>query len=440
MKKILYLTIIAIAALSSCKKQEGTPSTGIGELSLSVTYKTDDLNDKLMLKSNATEIDITGFTVVINKLKDEWGADANWSKTWTLAEFPEVLELAPGLFSITVASPAAERLATDKPTFYVKEEFTIREDEVTPLELVCGVSNMKVTMAPTQNFFTELKNYVITVSGAYEGVEQKVSVSWSDSDFAQNSKGEYVTEKVAYFEPVQLEVMVTGIRKIDNSDVALAEPFIISNVAPKDNHIINIDVQVTGEVKQLSLITINTELNDSKDYELNIPGFEEIPIPDDDEEGNESLDTSLDWPSNDKKYDPVELIVSTDQYGESTVTLSTPVKLTVKCPRKIKSFIIEVSDNFKSIIPMISGGPDYLDLINNQTLIEFFVGPMYLPTGNALKGQTEVEFDLSSLASLVPTIANKDGEETVFTLKITDEKGNEFKENIYFKTVIVKAE
>ena len=60
MKKILYLTIIAIAALTACKKQSGTPSTGIGELSLSVTYKSDDLNDKVMLKSN-TEIDITGF-------------------------------------------------------------------------------------------------------------------------------------------------------------------------------------------------------------------------------------------------------------------------------------------------------------------------------------------------------------------------------------------
>lgn len=439
MKKILYLTIIAIAALTACKKQSGTPSTGIGELSLSVTYKSDDLNDKLMLKSN-TEIDITGFTVVINKLQDEWGATSTWSQTWTLAEFPEVLELAPGLFRITVASPAAERLATDKPTFYVQEEFTIREDEVTPLELVCGVSNMKVTMAPTENFFTELKNYVITVSGEYEGIEEKVSVSWSDIDFTQNAEGKFVTDKVAYFEPVQLEVMVTGVRKVDNSDVALKEPFIISDVAPKDNHILNIDVQVTGEVKQLSLITISTELNDSKDYELNIPGFEETPIPDEDEEGNQSMDTSLEWPANDKKYDPVELIVSTDENGENTVTLGTPVKLTVKCPRKIKSFIIEVSENFKAIIPMISGGPDYLDLINNQTLIDFFVGPMYLPTGDELKGQTEVEFDLSSLASLVPTIANEDGEETVFTLKITDERNNVYVENIYFKTVIVKGE
>jgi hypothetical protein len=231
--------------------------------------------------------------------------------------------------------------------------------------------------------------------------------------------------------------VVSGIRKVDNSDVALKEPFVISDVAPKDNHILNIDVQVTGEVRQLSLITISTELNESKDYELNIPGFEEIPIPDEEEEGGQSLDTSLEWPSNDKKYDPVELIVSTDENGEQKVELGTPVKLTVKCPRKIKSFVIEVSENFKSIIPMISGGPDFLDLINNQTLIDFFVGPMYLPTGDELRGQTEVEFDLSSLASLVPTIANENGEETIFTLKIKDERDNEFTENIYFKTVII---
>ena len=74
------------------------------------------------------------------------------------------------------------------------------------------------------------------------------------------------------------------------------------------------------------------------------------------------------------------------------------------------------------------------DLVNDQKLIAFFVGEMYLPTGSELAGKTQVEFDLSSLAKMVPMIASADKEETVFTLEVIDSMGGTYTKDIKFIT------
>ena len=120
--------------------------------------------------------------------------------------------------------------------------------------------------------------------------------------------------------------------------------------------------------------------------------------------------------------------------GEN-VTVDPQVKLTVNCPRKISSFVINVSDNFKSVIGILTTNEvQYLDLVNDQKLIAFFVGEMYLPTGSELAGKTQVEFDLSSLAKMVPMIASADKEETVFTLEVIDSMGGTYTKDIKFIT------
>ena len=111
------------------------------------------------------------------------------------------------------------------------------------------------------------------------------------------------------------------------------------HVAPRDNHILNIDVQVTGETK-VAFITVDPSLNDPKDQEVFVPGFEEIPIPDEEEKPEpeaQSKETSLTWASN-PDFAPVNLLVDGDN-----VTVDPQVKLVVNCPRKISSFVINVS-------------------------------------------------------------------------------------------------
>lgn len=433
MKKILIPFLASLLIVAGCETKvniERPVSTG--SFSLSVTCNEEGYTDKPLLKSEMTaSVNTDMFTVTLTKLYDEYGQPAVWAQTWTLADFPSVIELAPGQFKVTVKSPVADRVSTLAPIFAAEKNFTIVENKVTDLELVCTVQNMKVTVAPTANFFTELRNFTISVTAEYEGIDTPVSVSWKDADFVKNADGTYSTSKVAYFEAVPLSVMVTGLRTLDGSDASLNEPVKVTDVAPRDNHILNIDVQVTGETK-VAFITVDPSLNDPKDVEVFVPGFEEIPIPDEEEEGNDepvSKETSLSWASN-PDFAPVNLIVD----GEN-VTVDPQVKLTVNCPRRISSFIINVSDNFKSVIGILTTNEvQYLDLVNDQKLIAFFVGEMYLPTGSELAGKTQVEFDLSSLAKMVPMIASADKEETVFTLEVIDSMGGTYTKDIKFIT------
>lgn len=434
MKKILIPFFAAVLLLAGCEKKTPVEKpAATGSFSLSVTCNDKDYTDKPLVKSEMTaSVNTDMFTVTLTKLYDEYGQPAVWAQTWTLVDFPSVIELAPGQFKVTVKSPVSDRVSTLAPIYFAEKNFTIVENKVTDLEVVCTVQNMKVTVAPTANFFTELRNFTISVSAEYEGVDTPVSVSWKDADFVKNADGTYSTSKIAYFEAVPLSVMVTGLRSLDGSDASLKEPVKITDVAPRDNHILNIDVQVTGETK-VALITVDPSLNDPKDVEVFVPGFEEIPIPDEEEEENDepvSKETSLIWASN-PDFAPVNLIVD----GENVI-VDPQVKLTVNCPRKISSFVINVSDNFKSVIGLLTTNEvQYLDLVNDQKLIAFFVGEMYLPTGSELAGKTQVEFDLSSLAKMVPMIASADKEETVFTLEVVDSMGGTYTKDIKFITI-----
>lgn len=431
MKRIFITLLSAAAVLVGCQQKQPVAQTdAMGTFTLSVSCASDDYTEKVLVKSESgVAVNTDQFNVTLTKQFDEYGTPATWTNSWTFAEFPEVLELAPGQYKIQVNSPVVDRTSTLAPVFAAEKTFTIYEDKVTNLEVVCAIKNMKVTPAPTANFFTELKNFTISVTAEYEGIDTPISVSWSDGDFSKNSDGTYTTSKVAFFEAVPLTVMVTGYRTLDGSEASIKKPVTISDVAPRDHHILNVDVQVTGEAK--SMIVVDPSLNDPKENEVFVPGFEEIPVPDQDDKDPEaeSKETSLLWDAN-PDFNPVTLTVD----GENVI-VDPEVSLVVKCPRRISSFIINVSDNFKTIIPILTtNGVDYLDLVNDQKLIEFFVGAMYLPTGTDLAGKTNVEFNLTSFAQMIPVVAVNDQEETMFTLEVIDMLNNKYVKEIKFIT------
>lgn len=440
MKKILF-TLLATCVLFGCEqKQETKVTTGVGDLTLEVTCNQDGFLDKPLIKSSAS-INTDDFSVVITKLENEFGEAVNgkdipsWTGSWTLGEFPTLLELAPGKFKIVITSPQIERTRTDVKTFYAEEVFYIREDEVTPLQIEVCVSNMMITLAPTENFFNELSDFTVTVTAQYEGLAEPVSISWTQDD----------VDKVAFIEPVPFSVMITGHRKIDGSEAQLKEPHKVNKVSAKDHHILNIDVQVTGEVDTKgagSFIQILGTMNTPTDIEINVPGVEEAPIPDDtpEEDGDKVAAPYLTWDLN-KNFAPVEVTLAN--------VLKTSVNLMVYCPGKIAEFVITCSPNFADeIIPGLTEkvpgeeegengeGVNYLDLIKDRKLQAFFANPqMYLPTGAALLGQTEVNFVLDNLASLIPAVAFNEGDETVFNLTIKDELGQTCVKSIKFITV-----
>ena len=409
MKKILITLLAATTLFVACNKEDEKISTGVGEITLSVKCGEDDYTDRLVVKS-ASNVDVNTFLVTLTKIEDEFAASVeDWTREWTVGEFPKALELSPGRYNIVVVSPTIDRVTTVRPSYKAEQEFTIVEDVVTPLELVCQITNMKVSMAPTQNFFDQLASYTITVNAEYEGLATPLSVQWTHADFHLNEAGDMVTDKVAYVDvPDSLSIMVTGIRSLDGSDAQLSEPYVIKSCAAKDHHIVNVDVQIVGELSTMS-ITLDSSLNNTL-ADVSVEGFEEIPVEDEgDDQGQDISAPYMIWEKN-------------PTFKKMTITDDIEVNIDIFATKKIKDFVVRVSDNFKMYVqvlteldPETGKNKDYMDLINDKELASKLQDDLYLPTGDEIYEKKYVFFPLSSLVPLVKTVVK--GEDVDFILQ-----------------------
>ena len=428
MKKILLPFLAVMALITGCYKEVKPFAKPVGQLTLSVVCGDADFSDKPMLKSALTQ-DISDFEIVINKLADEYGEAS--AKTWnyTVGTFPTVHEFAPGTYDIAVSSPVAGHVSHNAPSYYAHETFTIIADKVTVLDVVCTITNMKVSVAPTDNFFRQLSEYNITVTAEYEDLAAPVTVVWTQSDF--NAEGK--TDKIAFFDVAPLSVMVTGKRSIDGSDARLDQPFQITKVAPKDHHIINVDVQLVGQLQSAISIRLDGTLN-QKESDLLVGGFEEIPIPDEDEvEEEENVLPRMVWASN-------------PEFQTITIEEGLDVNIDIYAPRKIETFIVRVSKNFEEFVQVLTDvdadaepNPEtgrkpnrkYMDLIGDQVLFNNLADlNLYLPHGSEVLGKDYVAFSLSSLVPLITTVVDDDY--VTFTLELTDRDKNTLVQDLTF--------
>lgn len=431
--KYFIVPFLAISSLFfSCEEPEfETVVTGVGELTLTVQCDDEVYTDRPMVKSSS-ELNIDDFSIVIRKLIDEYGEELSAPKVWeyTVATFPKVHEFAPGKYDLTVTSPEKEsHLSLESASYSAYETFTIIADKVTVLDVHCKVSNMKVSVAPTANFFNQLSSYNITVTAKYDDTATPVSVVWTEADF--NAEGK--TDKVAYFDVAPLSVMVSGRRAIDGSDASLEKPFEIKTVAPMDHHILNVDVQLVGKLQSAISIVIDGTLN-SYESDITVGGFEEIPIPDDNEGGEtESVLPYMTWKSN-------------PDFEVMTIDENLDVNIDIYAPRKIKTFLVKVSSNFEQFVQVLTAVDEnaevdpetgvkpnrkYMDLINDQVLFQNLddLG-LVLPHADEILGRDYVPFSLSSLVPLITTVVEDDN--VTFTLELTDRDGNILTKDLTF--------
>lgn len=430
--KYFFVSISALFLFFvSC--QEPMPEnvvTGVGELALTVQCADEVYSDKPMMKSG-TALNIDDFSIVIRKLVDEYGEELSTPRVWeyTVGNFPNVHEFAPGRYDISVTSPQREdHVNLDVASYAAYETFTIIADRVTMLEVVCKVSNMKVSVAPTANFFNQLSTYNITVTAEYDDVSTPISVVWTEEDFDAEGK----TDKVAYFDVAPLSVMVSGRRSIDNSDAALDQPLEITKVASGDHHILNVDVQLVGKLQSAISIRLDGTLN-SYGTNITVGGFQEIPIPDDDQESTETVLPSMKWAAN-------------PDFGVMTIDEDLDVNIDIYAPRKIKTFIVRVSENFEQFVQVLTSvdqeaevNPEtgvkpnrkYMDLIYDQVLFQNLADlSLVLPHGDEILGKDYVPFSLSALVPLITTVVVDDN--VTFILELTDREGNTLTQDLTF--------
>ena len=410
MKKILILTTL-LAMLVSCKNSKLEIVQETGTLQVSMTSITDFITVETKADGTVDYADLNNYDVVIEgptQVKEKFSTFSG-----------RVVELGSGSYTITVTSPDTEPAAFEQPVYQASESFEIRAGEVTALDLLCEPYNCKVTIELSENFVKELSTYEVTVSNGLG------SLTWvKDAD-----RNDFAEMKAGYFFARGLEVKVNGHRAIDGTSASAV--YYVKNPQPAEHHVIKLDAKVTGTIGGIT-IDVLTDFNEVEN-DVNVDGMDEsyVDRPDfdgtegDDEEEVEEESTIL-WGGN-ELFEPM------------SITEESTIQMTITMPAGIKTFVVEVSENFKGAVAAITdGGVDYIDLINDPVICESFADTPLL-TGDEILNQTQIIFDLSTF---VPLLCQAAPDMTVdFILKATDnnDKPLLFMDDIPVVTLITPA-
>lgn len=396
MKKILFQTLAAAACLVACNRNVAVETIETGSLYLALSEETEFIT--VETKAGTDYTDFNNYDVVI---------DGPTKVTEKFSEFAgRVVELGSGNYAITVTSPDTEPAAFEQPIYKAYETFEIRAGEVTSLDLLCVPDNCKVTIELSENFMKELATYEVSINN---GLGELVWVKdETRNDFAENKAGYFLTRG--------LEVKVQGHRAIDDTQATAV--YYVKNPQPGEHHVIKLDAKVTGTIGGIN-IEVVPDFNEIKD-DIFVDGLEDIYVDRPDFDGTEGEggedeeenNNSIVWEGN-ELFEPQ--IISPDSQIQMTITM----------PAGIETFIVEVSDNFKEAVSVITeGGVDYIDLINDPKIIAEFGGDKSaLLTGDEIYHQTEIFFDLSSFVPILSSTAK--GMTVDFILNATDVNGQQ---------------
>ena len=447
MKKIFYSIFAAVAMFTACNEEVITDGTG------SLNLKIGEVSDKYMTKADA--IDKDEFYVTLT----DWNGNVVESDGVTYRNIlyknlpDEISGLPSGPYTISVSShediPAA---SFDNPVYGGSTTFTVKTGATTPVTVRCTVQNVKVTINPSAGFLSELTSYTITVTNEDGG-----SVHWTNDAAVTGSNVTTDLTLPAHFSVSALDVNVTGYRKINGAELNLQENAEwngkIAEVAAADHHIINIDARTTGAAGGENGITITVDGSQLNEVEsnLDVPGFEDIPVdgPDrgENEEGGEEEEAvstiTLSWPGHEADKDGV--------FPAVDIVAGMSVELTVGAEAGIAGFVIRLESDtpaFMSLCSMMTStvltadqaaaqGYVMIDLIGDPEAVTKMAG-VGLSTGDQLKNKTSVPFSLSTLVPMIPS-AGQAGSDTnhTFILTVTDNNGDE---NSWSLTFHVPAE
>lgn len=417
MKRIFITIMAAAAVLASCDNAEVAGLKGKGTFMLQSVTANTDLND-VQVKPHGLPSELNQDKLLAAlELTIKNSEDANLKQTYKYLDIVnKPVELSTGKYTVSAVSTDAKDAAWDQPLFAGSTDFAVVANAVSPVELTCSMTNAVVSVKCSDTFKTEVNDYNIKVFDAKGNF-----LTWTKDNIAEDG----------YFTAKELTVTIEGKRSLDNSTATVTGT--IKNIQAKDHIILNIDAKVTGQVQQI-VVTVDGSVKD-RNENIFVDGFEEIEIPDPSQpnpnpgQPETPAAPTLEWPKN-PTFATTELAKTMD------------IDLVVKAPGKIKTFLVVVdSPSLETLLPGMTGingkAGCTLDLINNQTLIENFKSmELNLPTADQLKGQTEVNFPLSSLVPMIYGIENGKKEQASsdhkFTLQLTDESDQEFSQTLVF--------
>ena len=418
--KRTFITIMAAAAvLASCDNAEVAGLKGKGTFMLQSVTANTDLND-VQVKPHGLPAELNQDKLLAAlELTIKNSEDANLKQTYKYLDIVnKPVELSTGKYTVSAVSTDAKDAAWDQPLFAGSTDFAVVANAVSPVNLTCSMTNAVVSIKCSDTFKTEVNDYNIKVSDAKGNF-----LTWTKDNIAEDG----------YFTAKELTVTIEGKRSLDNSTATVTGT--IQNIQAKDHITLNIDARVTGQVQQI-VVTVETKVND-KPVDIFVDGFEEIEIPDpsqpdptptpDPEEPEVDPDApSLVWESN-------------PNFEEREIQDKMDVEIVIKAPKAIKGFKVKVeSPALFGILVGNVGKPENidrenkiltLDLIGDEKVVKEFT---MFPTGDKVKGKTEVLFSLSTLVPMIKNFSPEPGSHHVFTLNLEDGADNTLTQAVSF--------
>ena len=419
MKRIFITIMAAAAVLASCDNAEVAGLKGKGTFMLQSVTANTDLND-VQVKPHGLPSELNQDKLLAAlELTIKNSEDANLKQTYKYLDIVnKPVELSTGKYTVSAVSTDTKDAAWDQPLFAGSTDFAVVANAVSPVNLICSMTNAVVSIKCSDTFKTEVNDYNIKVSDAKGNF-----LTWTKDNIAEDG----------YFTAKELTVTIEGKRSLDNSTATVTGT--IQNIQAKDHITLNIDARVTGQVQQI-VVTVETKVND-KPVDIFVDGFEEIEIPDpsqpdptptpDPEEPEVDPNApSLVWESN-------------PTFEEREIQDKMDVEIVIKAPKAIKGFKVKVeSPALFGILVGNVGLPENidrenkiltLDLIGDEKVVKEFT---MFPTGDKVKGKTEVLFSLSTLVPMIKNFSPEPGSHHVFTLNLEDGAGNTLTQAVSF--------
>ncbi len=420
MKRIFITIMAAAAVLASCDTKEVETRKGEGTFMLQSLTADTDLKD-VQVGTKALPGELNENQLIANmELTIKNTQDANLKQTFNYLDIVnKPVQLATGSYTVSAVSAGGKDAAWDQPLLSGSTNFEVKPNTVSPVKVFCGLTNAVVSIKCSDTFTTEVSDYNIKVSDAKGNF-----LTWTKENIGNDG----------YFTANELNVTIEGKRSLDGNSTATVTGT-IKNIQAKDHIILNIDAKVTGQVQNITLKVDGTV--NQQNVTITVDDFEEIEIPDpsqpdptptpDPEEPEVDPDApSLVWESN-------------PTFEEREIQDKMDVEIVIKAPKAIKGFKVKVeSPALFGILVGNVGKPENidrenkiltLDLIGDEKVVKEFT---MFPTGDKVKGKTEVLFSLSTLVPMIKNFSPEPGSHHVFTLNLEDGAGNTLTQAVSF--------
>lgn len=406
---VIYNFLIGAALLAAAGCAKDDPFiVGGGQGKLSTQSMSVDIKNRENLVRGAESVDVGKFRVdFVNQKTGEV------AKSYKYGEMPEIVALPEGSYK-AVAEFGDNKDAEWEEPYYLGNSatFEIRKNEITsdvdPVE--CSLSNIRMT---------------VTIDDPSFGPDVKVTVKVGDNgslDFTPSTNG-----KSGYFRKVDGSNTITATFSgtVDGNYVNETKTY--DNADAGNHYKVNFSVHKAGEEPGAldADITVDAKI---QEIDENHTVDQETDYLEDDMRPEESRGPKPEILSTTEGFTigspyRVECYTVTDENGEESLNFDWTFDVVSHAEGGITGFSVNINSSVldPETLQGVGLAAD-LDLVN-PGIFEDKLNGLGFPTGDDVKGKSELHFDLGQFGPLLAMLADETDQDCKFTMTVKDANG-----------------